>query len=321
MAHTNFKFIKGKRIKKSLGIIDLINLVKRGIFMITLKKYFILVIILILVAMSTNCKTNEIINTSKKAENQKKHLLISNHKFSNIPDLKLPKDSINIKFEGNPLKLTLPIYNDKNRLYIPFSELIDSLDGKIVHSNDVINISINNKNIFINSKDEKYWVHDNPNVKFNLKKNIIKNDNVRYISLFDLVTMLDLKTNWNIENKKINLFWNREKIVPLVKNQSSYDPNSNYKGSNNKTIYVPTPLNYVDGKEDLNNMLGKINKLETNVLGSFFYHPSIEFQFMKNDKKDEEYLVYKYDENSVLHQIIRTFNKDGYKFITIKDLK
>ena len=109
-----------------------------------------------------------------------------------------------------------------------------------------------------------------------------------------------------------------------------YDPNSKYKesanktiykGINNKTIYVPTPLDYVEGKEDLNNMLRKINNLKNNDLGSFFYHPSIEFEFIKTNKNDEEYPVYKYDENSVLHQIIRNFNKVGYKFISIKDLK
>ena len=76
----------------------------------------------------------------------------------------------------------------------------------------------------------------------------------------------------------------------------------------------------MDGKEDLNNMLRKINKLKSNVLGSFFYHPNIEFEFIKLNENDGEYPVYKYDENSVLHQIIRTFNQDGYKFISIQDL-
>ncbi|HEY8890118.1 MAG TPA: DUF2334 domain-containing protein [Clostridium sp.] len=99
-----------------------------------------------------------------------------------------------------------------------------------------------------------------------------------------------------------------------------YDPNSKYKGSNKKTIYVPTLLNYVDGKEDLNNMLRKINNLKNNDLGSLFYHPNIEFEFIKIVKNDDQYPIYKYDENSVLHQIIRTFNQNGYKFISIKEL-
>ena len=151
--------------------------------MVNLKKYFIFVIIMVCVATSTSCKINEVAGTTKKAENQKKPLLTSNHKSSNIPELKLPKESIDINFEGKPLKLILPIYNDKNRLYLPCSELIDKLDGKILYKKDVINISINNKNIFINSKNKKYWFNDNPNSKFNLNKNIIKSDNVIYISL------------------------------------------------------------------------------------------------------------------------------------------
>ena len=77
----------------------------------------------------------------------------------------------------------------------------------------------------------------------------------------------------------------------------------------------------MDGKEDLNNMLKKINNLKNNDLGSFFYHPSIEFEFINVYDNDDKYPVYKYDENSVLHQIINNFNRAGYKFISIKDLK
>jgi len=454
------------------------------------KRNFLLVIIMIFLAVLTSCKSNEITGTTK-IESQKKPILANNNKynkFSNIQDLKVPKDNINIIFEGRSLKLIASIYNNKNRLYLPFAELISKLDGKIVCNNNVINISVNNKNISINSKDKKYWYDDNTNAKFNLKKDIMKSEGTLYISLFDLSTMLDLKTKWNIENKKIYLFWSREKIVPFFKNRFSskyalirlediaaaqryktaeqleklrvvgdylyscgvpfhiawvpryidklknidndpskncniynadfiftmdylinkngfigihgythqfknevsidgvefnekyntdeksinerlklaikcandlqmpytffetphyeatnyqhkimekyfnyiYDPNSKYKescnktiykGINNKTIYVPTPLDYVDGKEDLNNMLRKINNLKNNDLGSFFYHPNIEFEFIKTNKNDEQYPVYKYDENSVLHQIIRNFNKVGYKFISIKDLK
>jgi len=33
--------------------------------------------------------------------------------------------------------------------------------------------------------------------------------------------MLDLKTRWNTDKKEIHLFWNKERIVPLIRNQSS----------------------------------------------------------------------------------------------------
>lgn len=447
--------------------------------MIKLKTYFIYVIMVLLIMICTNCNNTKVLSSSKdntliKTENQIKPQLIS--KFQ---ELNFPKDQIKFSFEGKPIQLTLSIYNDKNRLYIPFSELIYKIHGKLAIKNDIINIIFNNKNIFIVNKDKKYWFADNPNKKFDLKKNIIKNGDVIYISLIDLTTIIDLKTRWDIEKKKINLFLNKEKVVTLVKNQPSsknalirleditaaqryetteqleklrvigdylyslgvpfhiawvpryidkvknidndpsktynmynadfvftmdylinkngfigihgythqfnqtvsidglefskknltteksirdrlelaikcakdldfpytffeaphygatnyqhkimeqyfsyiYDPNSKYKGSNNKTIYVPTPLNYVDGKEDLPNMLKKINNLSNNVLGSFFYHPNIEFEFINVEGNNNEYPSVKYDKNSVLHQILKTFNQRGYKFISIIDLK
>lgn len=443
------------------------------------RKYFQFVIIMIFVAICTGCKINEISKPDKKAENHIKPPLENTLKSINSIDIKSQKTDINISFEGKPLKLILSIYNDKNRLYIPLSELFEKLNGSIKYYKDVINLRFNNKNIFINNKDKNYWFDENPNSKFNLKKNIMQSKGDIYISIFDLVTLFDLRTKWDIENKRITLFRNREKIVPIIKNQSSskyalirledivaaqryetaeqleklriigdylyssgipfhiawvpryinkvkniendpsktynmynadfiftmdylinrngligihgythqfkdeisidgnefsneyntdeksirqrlelaikcandldlsyvffetphyeatnyqhktmeeyfsyiYDPNSKYKGSNNKTIYVPTPLNYVDGKEDLNNMLKKINKLKDNILGSFFYHPNIEFEFIKVNENQEEYPIYKYDENSILHKIVRIFNEKGYKFISIKDLK
>ena len=397
----------------------------------------------------------------------------------NYQDLNFPKETITLSLEGKPIQFKLPIYNDKNRLYIPLSDLLNNINGKVTFINKIIIISVNNKNIFINNTDKKYWFDKNPNIKLNLEKNIIINNQNIFISLFDLTTMLDLKTRWNIDKKEIHLYWNKERIIPLIKNQSSskyalirleditagqryqtadeleklrivgdylyasgipfhiawvpryidkakgidndpskiyniynadfiftmdylvnksgiigihgythqfkdsvsidgvefsekyntdeksihqrlqlaikcatdlhfkytffetphyaatnlqhkimeqyfkyiYDPNINSNERHGSTIYVPTPLNYVDGKEDLNNMLKKIGNLKQNELGSFFYHPNIEFQFIKLDGNNDEYPTYKYDENSILHQIIKDFAKKGYKFISILDLK
>lgn len=47
----------------------------------------------------------------------------------------------------------------------------------------------------------------------------------------------------------------------------------------------------------------------------------VEFQFIKLDGNNDEYPTYKYDENSILHQIIKDFSKKGCKFISILDLK
>ena len=69
-----------------------------------------------------------------------------------------------------------------------------------------------NKKIFINNTDKKYWFGDKTNKLLNLKENIIINDHNMYVSLFDLTTMLDLKTRWDIDKKEIHLFWNKENV-------------------------------------------------------------------------------------------------------------
>ena len=414
-----------------------------------------------------------------KVKGESLNKLDINNELSNNTYLNFPQESILISFEGKRTQFKSPIYNDKNRLYIPLSELLKSINGEVTFIDKVINININNKKIFINNTDKKYWFGDKTNKLLNLKENIIINDHNMYVSLFDLTTMLDLKTRWNIDKKEIHLFWNKEKIIPLIKNQSSskyglirleditaaqryqtaeeleklravgdylyaseipfhiawvpryidkgkgidndpsktysiynadfiftmdylinkngligihgythqfkdsvsidgvefskkyntdeksirerlqlaikcavdldfkytffetphyaatnfqhkimeeyfkyiYDPNNNSKGRYSDTVYVPTILNYMDGKEDLNNMLRKIKNLKQNELGSFFYHPNIEFEFIKLIGNKDEYPAYIYDENSPFHQILMTFYKRGYKFIPISHLK
>lgn len=91
---------------------------------------------------------------------------------------------------------------------------------------------------------------------------------------------------------------------------------------NGRTIkYVPTPLDYMDGKGVLNNMLSRINNLGPNVLASFFYHPNIEFDDIKIISDTIGYHNYEYSEASALHQMVKAFEDKGYKFISIHDLQ
>lgn len=89
-----------------------------------------------------------------------------------------------------------------------------------------------------------------------------------------------------------------------------------------KTIrYIPTPLNYVDGKNDCKNMIQKINSLSENLMASFFYHPYIEFDDIKILKTKDGYLYYQYSNESVLHQIVRNLKVNGFTFYKINDIK
>ncbi|HWJ02849.1 MAG TPA: DUF2334 domain-containing protein, partial [Verrucomicrobiae bacterium] len=87
-----------------------------------------------------------------------------------------------------------------------------------------------------------------------------------------------------------------------------------------KVKYIPTPLDYVDGKQDAKRMIAKIRNLPPGILGSFFYHPYIEFEDITLESEADGYPTYKYSETSVLHQLVPVFKEKGFKFLTIKDI-
>jgi hypothetical protein len=86
------------------------------------------------------------------------------------------------------------------------------------------------------------------------------------------------------------------------------------------TRYIPTPLDYVNGKDDISGMIQRINNLEDGTLASFYYHPLLEFSEIQVSKESDGYPLYTYNQTSILHQLIQFFNEKGYKFITITDI-
>lgn len=91
--------------------------------------------------------------------------------------------------------------------------------------------------------------------------------------------------------------------------------------NNKKVRFIPTPLNYLDGKEDLDNMLCKIQGLNSKTLGSFFFHPNIEFEFITIKNDDHSYPTILYDKNSPMHQIINALQSKGYEFKLFQNIK
>jgi hypothetical protein len=59
------------------------------------------------------------------------------------------KDDIKFKYEGNDLALTLPVYVDKNRYYIPLTEIVDKIGGKMAQDNGIININSEGRTVNI----------------------------------------------------------------------------------------------------------------------------------------------------------------------------
>lgn len=83
--------------------------------------------------------------------------------------------------------------------------------------------------------------------------------------------------------------------------------------------FIPTPLDYVDGAKDINNMINKIAKLPEQTLASFFYHPNIEFEYINIGRDKAGHSTYTYSENSPLHQLLKVFSEKNYEFKSIRD--
>lgn len=465
---------------------------------ILLKKILPKILIIILLISVVGCSNKKNHNTvsnsmvGEKVEAKGKNRpMPKDRDFSNFKELNLEKDNIKVNFEGKVLDLVLPIYVEKNRYYLPLTEIVEKIGGKSKNEADTLTLELNNNLITVDTKANTFSRGDKTR---RLKKNIISSSGISYISLIDLCKIFNLKTDWNIENKTIALFFNREKLDvtespasektallrleditagqrysnsetleklriisdylysenvpfhvawvpryidphnnPKIDNDPStqnnmfnsdfiftldyfedrngiiglhgythqfgndvsidgnefhrsprdkipaadgytyerigsaiasakaldipygffeaphyaaapnvlrvmeknfdylYQPYSSDGFSESKKLvvknigdrtvkYIPTPLDYIDGKRDTDNMIRKINTLRPDLLASFFYHPNIEFEDIKLSKDDIGYPNYCYSPDSTLHRIIKVLKEKGYKFKTINEV-
>ena len=420
-------------------------------------------------------------STNNLAELGNDYISGSKNNF-NFKEIDLKKENITVNFEGSKLNLTLPIYVDNNRYYLPLTEIISRINGKITFKDGVAFIEINNDKIDIHTKENYFNLNSQ---KFNLKKKAIVSGDIIYVSLFDMKKMLNLKIDWDEEKNSIGLFRNRDRLLAVKqpqngktalirfedvtadqrystpesleklriifdycysrnipmhlgwtprfidpKNNIDNDPAEKYSIHNanfiytldyftdkNGTIglhgythqhgdevsivgtefngryntseksvrerlkyaindannleipiaffesphyaatsdqkniieeyfdniyeyrmsfkerhvtkvsvgdrvvkYIPTPLGYVNGKRDVNNMINNIRFLKKDTLGSFFFHPSIEFEFITIRKGIDGYSSFDYSGKSPLNRIINTFLDEGYTFKSINSI-
>ena len=104
----------------------------------------------------------------------------------------MAEDSVRLKFEGKPLNLSLPIYLDNNRYFLPLTEVITNLNGKSEINDKTVTLKLDNlvKTIDITSNTHFFYLHGK---QINLKKNLLFSDKIVYISLVDFCRILDLK--------------------------------------------------------------------------------------------------------------------------------
>jgi Copper amine oxidase N-terminal domain./Uncharacterized protein conserved in bacteria (DUF2334). len=409
--------------------------------------------------------------------------------YSSFAGLDMNKDDIRFSYEGKDLALTLPVYVEKDRYYVPATEIMDKIGGRVEQDNGSINITADGRTINIDTSGNTMTAGDRT---YKLKEKVIISGNVVYLSLLDLTRGFDLKTDWNLDQKVISLFKNRDNLVkapglgsgkpamirledivaarggvehyvdnetlqklrivvdyiyskdipfhvawvprfidPRESSKQDNDLANNYnmynadfvftldymmdrdgiiglhgythqygktisiggtefggpstssdkyaderlnmaiesakkldipygffesphyeaasnqfkvmekyfdviyqhypgvygskvveKKNGDRTIkYVPAPLDYLSGKGDVPNMIKKIKNTGSKGLAGFFYHPWLEFEDIKIDRDASGYPAYTYDDSSILHQLFNEFEKDGYKFTTIKDVQ
>jgi hypothetical protein len=106
--------------------------------------------------------------------------------------------------------------------------------------------------------------------------------------------------------------------------QFVYEPYDNSKKNiykpNDYNLFVPTPLGYVsDPVKDTDALIDKLNQNNPDVLSSFFYHPSIEIDYI-NFNTNGDKLNVNYDENSPLQKIVKALKDDQYTTVHIDEL-
>jgi len=83
-------------------------------------------------------------------------------------------------------------------------------------------------------------------------------------------------------------------------------------------LYVPAPLGRVHDL-DTSDIINGLNSNDPDVLNSFYYHPSIEIDYINFNTKNNKLNV-TFDEKSPLQQIVKTLKADDYTTVHIGEL-
>ena len=105
--------------------------------------------------------------------------------------------------------------------------------------------------------------------------------------------------------------------------QFIYEPFNNstiniYKNKNNN-LYIPTPLGYLNKPDDTSIVDALNSDYNPEKLHSFFYHPSIEVEFI-NFNTENNKLNVSYDPNSPLQKIVKALKDNEYSTVHVDEL-
>lgn len=85
-----------------------------------------------------------------------------------------------------------------------------------------------------------------------------------------------------------------------------------------QVIFIPTPLGYIHGQDDLERVFMKIKKQD--LFASFYFHPFLEFHDISITRDGRGYPEINYSRDSTLHRLVEEFKNYGYTFSSIHRL-
>lgn len=169
-------------------------------------KYIIIFNIIGLMVINTGCSYHPS-NTLTEPGNNLNSIV---KEYSDPGVINLDKAEISLSFEGRKLNLTHPVFVDYNRYYLPLTEFVTALNGKISMQDGKAYIEDSDNKIEIGANENYFTVNSK---KENLKKNTFTSQNTLYVTLFDLTKMFKLKVNWDDKNNFLDIYRNRTVIT------------------------------------------------------------------------------------------------------------
>lgn len=89
---------------------------------------------------------------------------------------------------------------------------------------------------------------------------------------------------------------------------------------NKSSYYISTPLNYIpEGKEE--STLAKLKNLSTSNMGSVFYHPNLEKNYISLSEDSNGTPNYTYTDNSPLKKLLTILEEKGFNMVKVTDIK
>lgn len=151
-------------------------------------------------------------------------------------------DNVGLIFQMKRLIFNKPIYHRNNRYYIPLIELVIKLGGSVKFDEDRINLQFSRKCVSLRINDIAH--------KIALKNNDI------YLTLIDIVSILNINTRWDYNKNNIVLYSNNNDTIYA-------------KGRNNKKC--KTALIRFEDISAGNPYLSSENLEKTRIIANYMY--------------------------------------------------